>query len=98
MIATPRNEQLWKDMVRRSFHPSEWYERDEPPDLGQDTGPSREARLMWVYRRTESNLWTVGFYTPSKEWNADSDWPTREEAARRVHYLNGGGTEGPPPK
>jgi len=45
---------------------------------------------MWVYINSEPGLWTVGFYSPSGEWNTDSDWHTPEQAAARVHYLNGG--------
>jgi hypothetical protein len=45
---------------------------------------------MWVYRRTEPSLWTVGFYSPDGEWHTDSDYSDREPAAQRVHYLNGG--------
>jgi hypothetical protein len=44
----------------------------------------------WVYIKSEPELWTVGFYDPSGKWNADSDHDSREEAAKRVHYLNGG--------
>ena len=45
---------------------------------------------MYVYIKTERNLWTVGFYTPDGKWEAESDWNNSEEAAKRVHYLNGG--------
>ncbi|KKL83492.1 hypothetical protein LCGC14_1974210 [marine sediment metagenome] len=45
---------------------------------------------MWVYIKSEPNLWTVGFYDPNGNWNGDSDHSTPEEAAKRVHYLNGG--------
>ncbi len=44
---------------------------------------------MYVYFRSESNLWTVGFYTPQGQWIAESDHSTAEEAANRVHWLNG---------
>ena len=44
----------------------------------------------WVYIRSEPGLWTVGFYDPAGRWHADSDYETREQAAARVHYLNGG--------
>ena len=44
----------------------------------------------YVYIQTEPRLWTVGFYTPSGKWVPESDWPSPEEAAQRVHYLNGG--------
>lgn len=44
----------------------------------------------WVYQQTEPGLWTVGFYTPEGKWQTDSDHGSRESAAERVHYLNGG--------
>lgn len=43
---------------------------------------------MYVY--IQSGLWTVGFYDPDGEWQAESDHDTKDEAANRVHYLNGG--------
>ena len=46
--------------------------------------------MSYVYKRTEPNLYTVGFYDPSGKWHADSDYTGRDEAAKRVHYLNGG--------
>lgn len=45
---------------------------------------------MYVYKNTEPGLWTVGYYDPSGNWEAESDWTSREKAAERVHYLNGG--------
>jgi len=45
---------------------------------------------MYVYIQSEPGLWTVGFYSPSGEWHPDSDWNVREDAAKRVNYLNGG--------
>ena len=44
----------------------------------------------WVYIKSESGTYTVGFFDPSGNWHSDSDWPSSEKAARRVHYLNGG--------
>jgi len=46
---------------------------------------------MWVYQRTEANLYSVGFYKPNGKWVPESDYNDREQAARRVHFLNGGG-------
>jgi len=46
---------------------------------------------MYVYKQTEPNLYTVGFYDPSGRWIPDSDWSIKEEAVERVHHLNGGG-------
>ncbi len=45
---------------------------------------------MYVYIQSEPSLWTVGFYRPDGFWESESDWDTREAAAHRVHYLNGG--------
>lgn len=47
---------------------------------------------MYVYIESERNLWTVGFYRPDGEWVSESDHSKREEAAKRVRYLNGGAT------
>jgi len=43
----------------------------------------------WVYLQSEPGLWTVGYYDPKGRWYADSDHDSREEAAKRVAYLNG---------
>lgn len=51
---------------------------------------------MWVYIETDGGkLYTVGFYGPADSeghapWESDSDHDERQEAARRVNYLNGG--------
>lgn len=40
-------------------------------------------------------LWTVGFFDPRGEWISESDHGSAEEAAARVHYLNGGDAANP---
>jgi len=45
---------------------------------------------MYVYAEWEEGLWTVGFYTPDREWMSESDHSDREKAAARTNYLNGG--------
>lgn len=45
---------------------------------------------MYVYIRSEPGLWTVGFYEPNGRWHSESDHSDREEAAKRVRWLNGG--------
>ena len=51
-------------------------------------------QTIWVFIHSEHSadhdLYTVGFYDPSGEWQPESGWNTKEEAATRVHYLNGG--------
>ena len=32
----------------------------------------------------------LGYYSPSGECVTDTDWATKDEAAARIHYLNGG--------
>lgn len=44
---------------------------------------------MYVYKLTEVNTYTVGFYE-AEEWIPESDHATPEEAAERVRFLNGG--------
>ena len=51
--------------------------------------------MSWVYVKTEAKLWTVGFWGPpddngKPQWFTDDDFDTKEAAADRVHYLNGG--------
>lgn len=48
--------------------------------------------MSWVYLfpRDSGDPFTVGHYSPDGEWHPDSDHPTSEQAAKRVHYLNGG--------
>lgn len=49
--------------------------------------------MNWIYWRSEPGLWTVGYYTPQGERVPESDHESTEEAAKRVHYLNGGKEE-----
>ena len=49
---------------------------------------------MYVYIKTEPQLYTVGFYDPQGEWQPEGDYSTKEEAADRVAYLNGGEKRG----
>jgi len=46
--------------------------------------------MSYVYIISEPGLFTVGFYDPLGKWHGDSDHSLRDEAAKRVHYLNGG--------
>lgn len=47
--------------------------------------------MSYVYLQSERTLWTVGFYDPDGEWQAESDHSAVDLAAERVAYLNGGG-------
>ncbi|MEW5248635.1 hypothetical protein [Microbulbifer discodermiae] len=48
---------------------------------------------MYVYKKMESELWTVGFYTPDGQWEPESDHSSQEDAANRAAFLNGGSPE-----
>ena len=48
--------------------------------------------MSYVYIKSEPRLWTVGFYRPCGDWEPDSDHSSQDEAADRVHFLNGGDT------
>lgn len=48
---------------------------------------------MYIYIRSDPNLYTVGFYDPSGKWKSESNHSDKEEAAKRVHWLNGGQEE-----
>jgi hypothetical protein len=45
---------------------------------------------MYIYKRSEPRLWTVGAYAPEGAWIPESDHSSPDEAAKRVHFLNGG--------
>ena len=45
--------------------------------------------MSWIYKQTEPQLWTVGFYTPDGTWEPETDHDVKEDAADRVAYLNG---------
>lgn len=47
-------------------------------------------KSVWFYIKSEPGLWTVGFEDASGKWHTDSDHDSKEEAADRCHYLNGG--------
>jgi hypothetical protein len=51
------------------------------------------GETTWVYLRSEPGLWTVGFYDSNGTWHAESDHDSKDAAAARVHYLNGGGVQ-----
>lgn len=50
---------------------------------------------MFVYIESERSsnhaLYTVGYYATNGEWVSESDYNSRDEAAARCNYLNGGG-------
>ncbi len=45
---------------------------------------------MYVYKKSETLLWTVGYYDPDGKWEPESDHEDKHEARKRVNFLNGG--------
>ena len=47
---------------------------------------------MYVYKRSKMlwTLWEVGFYDPNGIWYFEGNYPSSEEASKRVAWLNGG--------
>lgn len=45
--------------------------------------------MNYVYINSEPDLYTVGFYDPSGNWEPESDYQDKEKAANRVAFLNG---------
>lgn len=87
-----QRERQWRKMLVLSFHPSQWWERDE--ERADRLQPAGGIAKVWVYKKTEQGLWTVGFYSPDGTWNAEGDYNSPETAATRVHWLNGGDGRG----
>ncbi len=48
------------------------------------------ATQVWLYQRAERRCWTVGYFDPAGHWQPESDHSNPEDAASRVHWLNGG--------
>ncbi len=46
---------------------------------------------MYVYLRSEPQLWTVGYYDGKQKWIPESDHSSSDDAAERVAWLNGDG-------
>jgi len=44
---------------------------------------------MYVYLNSEPGLWTTGFFDPDGKWHFDKDFYKKEDAAKRVAWLNG---------
>ena len=47
------------------------------------------SATCWVYIKSESQLYTVGFYDPAGQWQPESDHNDSEAAAHRCAWLNG---------
>lgn len=73
-----------------------WWQPNRSADDRPATKPlDEEIETMWVYRQEnpawEASKWLVGYWSPEKNWFTESSYGSREEAAARVRWLNGGG-------
>jgi hypothetical protein len=58
-------------------------------DACQLDKPERIEFVMYSYQKAEPGQWSVGVFTTNGDWRTESVWNTPEEAAERVHWLNG---------
>lgn len=76
------------ELLRKCFQPRQWSIEDGEPD---PFVIADEDSFMWVYRENvKTGEYDVGYYSPDGDWTTDSSYSTRELAAARVNYLNGG--------
>lgn len=75
------------EQMRKSFQPRQWFVSDGEPD---PFTINDEDAFMWVYIPQEDETFEVGFFSPDGQWFADGKYDSKEDAARRVNYLNGG--------
>lgn len=76
--------------MRRCFQPRQWFTEDNHPD---PFTLNEEEMFMWVYRATRECTdggFEVGYYAPDGTWYQDGLYDSRELAAARVRFLNGG--------
>jgi hypothetical protein len=93
---TATAEKQWQIMARRSWDPRRWFEESDSP-LRRDQGllAVSEVRAVWVYRRIfkpvhNQDVFEVGYFKPGDDFVKEGEFLDADEAARRVHYLNGG--------
>lgn len=74
-------------LLRKCFQPRQWFSGECGPDpfLIAD-----EDVFMWVYKEGPNGLFLVGYFAPDGTWFTESSFRTKEDAANRVNYLNGG--------
>lgn len=46
--------------------------------------------MSYVYIKFQNGCYTVGFFKPDGQFYSESDHASMDQAAARVHYLNGG--------
>jgi hypothetical protein len=73
--------------VKKCFQPRQWFIADGEPD------PfiiREEDAFMWVYIPSDDGRYEVGFFAPDGQWFSDATYSCKEDAAKRVNFLNGG--------
>lgn len=77
--------------MRWCFRPRDWFRGEGEPD---PRALEEEDTFVWKYRSFTDDQgvvkFSVGYFFGGGEWFTDGEYNTREEAAARVHWLNGG--------
>lgn len=77
------------NQMRKSFQPWQYY-----IDHWMNLDERSAEFLMWVYQEMSDGTFQVGYFMPTdKTWVVDGTYDTKEKAAARVNYLNGGKSE-----
>lgn len=45
---------------------------------------------MYIYKKTGKQVFTVGYYDPGGKFVTETVHTEKDDAAKRIHYLNGG--------
>ena len=60
----------------------------ETSEMARSDNPA--PTRVWLYRQSERSCWSVGYLDLAGQWRSESDHLRTEDAASRVHWLNGG--------
>jgi hypothetical protein len=82
-LFSPTDRRRWNEMLAQSFHPSQWFTGERDPD-------TPDVKGMWVYQCIPGCGYVIGYYAPNGDFVEESRDNSREAAAERVHWLNGG--------
>lgn len=72
--------------MRKCFQPWQWFIKEDKSGLPFEFD---EEIFMWVYKRTENGRFVTGYYLPDGNWFTDEIFDTKEEAVKRMRYLQG---------
>ena len=81
---TEAQKRDWARMLQQSWNPRQWFTTHDKykTEVEEEFG-------MWIFIKGDDK-YTVGFYDKEGVFHEDTQYDYREQAAKRVNYLNGG--------